>query len=76
MQKSIAEKEVMETSKITYQSGGYKTTIPKKIVESLDLDKGDIVVWVLDNGKLASVSPLRDVVDKNKLRNNKSDSKF
>jgi hypothetical protein len=64
-----SEKEILETTKIVFQSGGYKTSIPKKIVKSLDVDGGDTLVWSIANGKLVSVSPLKDVLDRNKFRN-------
>ena len=63
------EKEILETTKIVFQSGGYKTSIPKKIVESLNIDGGDTLVWAIANEKVVSVSPLKDVLDRTKLTN-------
>ncbi len=65
--KIIEKKITMETTKTAFQNGGYKTSIPKKIAEFLDLDVSDTLVWVIGDGKLVSVSSLKDVVDRNKL---------
>ncbi len=43
------KREVLGVSKITYK---YQITIPKRVRERLKLKEGDVLVFVIENGKL------------------------
>lgn len=42
-------REILGISKITYK---YQVTIPKRVRERLNLKEGDVIVFVIEDGKL------------------------
>jgi len=64
----MEDNEILETTHITYQGGGHKTSIPKRIIQSLKWTEHDSLVWQIKEGRIVLLIAVKDIFEKAKIQ--------